>query len=178
MRRGYINTAFTLLFSVFPFFNLLFAQTEQQKLSATILYKDSLFWIGYNNCDMKSFQQFFTTDVEFYHDKGGITIGLEKLAGITQKNLCGTSNFRLRREAVEGSIKVFPLQNSDTIYGAVISGEHLFYVRETGKEERLDGQAKFTHVWLLKDGIWKMARIISYDHGPATLIQEKKNNML
>ena len=53
------------------------------------------------------------------------------------------------------------------VYGAILSGEHVFYVRQKGKPEVLDGRAKFTHLWLLKDGVWKMSRVLSYDHGPA-----------
>ena len=112
---------------------------------------------------------FFTNDVEFYHDKGGITNGLENLAMSMKKNLCSNENFRLRREAVAGTVKVFSLQQSNSIYGAIISGSHVFYINEKGKKERLDGLAKFTHVWLLKDNVWKMSRILSYDHGPALL---------
>jgi hypothetical protein len=62
---------------------------------------------------------------------------------------------------------VFALRDGGVVYGAVLSGEHRFYVREGDKPERLDGQAIFTHLWLVKDGAWKMARILSYDHGPA-----------
>jgi len=167
MKRKYtIKKAIPLLVVIFLFSQLALAQTEQQKLSSTILTKDSLFWMSYNNCDTTQFQNFFTEDVEFYHDKGGLTLGLKALATSFKQNLCSNNDFRLRREPVAGTIKVFPLQKSDIIYGAILSGEHLFYIVEKGKE-RLDGHARFTHVWLLKDGIWKMSRVISYDHGPA-----------
>ncbi|MCU7547549.1 nuclear transport factor 2 family protein [Chitinophagaceae bacterium LB-8] len=165
IRKQTINAILAFLM-FFCFCSQLWAQTNLQELTATILHKDSLFWAAYNKCDTESFPQFFTNDVEFYHDKGGMTIGLDGIISNMKKNLCGTNTFRLRREAVEGSVKVFPLQNSGVIYGAVISGEHVFYIIEKGTE-RLDGLAKFTHVWLLKDGTWKMARILSYDHGPA-----------
>lgn len=169
-----IKKTFAFLSATFLFSQFLSAQTEQQKLSSTILAKDSLFWITYNNCDTTQFQNFFTEDVEFYHDKGGLTLGLENLALSIKKNLCGNNNFRLRREAIAGTVKVYPLQKSDTIYGAILSGEHVFYILEKGKKERLDGQARFTHVWLLNNGVWKMSRIISYDHGPATYINNRK----
>jgi hypothetical protein len=161
------NTIFLLLFSLSPCFNSSFAQTGMDNLEKIILHQDSLFWTAYNNCDVETMIQFFTDDVEFYHDRGGITKGLQDLKEGIQKNLCGNDNFRLRREVVKGSVNVFSLSRSDTLYGAIISGEHVFYVIEKGKEERLDGLAKFTHVWLLQDSTWKMSRVLSYDHGPA-----------
>jgi len=173
MRKVLIHTVSTFFLVSYLFSQPLFAQKENQKLSQIILLQDSLFWKSYNSCDTTQFQKFFTSDVEFYHDKGGITLGLEKLLATTKRNLCGPNDFRLRREAVPGTIRVFPLQNADVIYGAIISGDHVFYIREGGKE-RLDGLAKFTHLWLLKDDAWKMARVLSYDHGPAPQANNKK----
>ena len=70
-----------------------------------------------------------------------------------------------------GDRQLFPLKDGATVYGAVISGEHLFYVREKGRPERADGQASFLQLWLLKNGTWRMARILSYDHG---LVRESR----
>jgi hypothetical protein len=162
------------LLSVCPFSNPLLAQSEKQDLTNGILLLDSLFWTAYNNCDIEKMQQYFTDDVEFYHDKGGLTLGVGNLVTSLRKNLCGNGGLKLRREAVKGSIKVFPLQGSDVIYGAIISGEHVFYVLEKGKEERLDGLAKFTNVWILSGNVWKMSRIFSYDHGPAPYVNHRK----
>jgi len=153
------------------------AQDNDQQLSATILHKDSLFWQAYNTCDTSAFAKYFADDVEFYHDKGGITLGLADLLGGFNKNLC-TGTFRLRREAVQGSVKVFPLRKDNVIYGAILSGEHIFYVTEQGKPEHAEGLAKFTHLWLLKNGEWKMERVLSYDHGPAPYINKRKETVL
>ena len=142
----------------------LFAQSEKDPLAWTILHQDGLFWDAYNRCDADKMSQFFWPDVEFYHDKGGPTIGLPALDETLRKNLCGNPNFRLRREAIAETVKVYPLQKNGVTYGAVLSGEHYFYINDSGKPEYLDGLAKFFHVWLLKDGTWKMARIVSYDH--------------
>ena len=143
------------------------AQTSQEKLTAEILHLDSAFWNTYNNCDTTAFKNYFTDDVEFYHDKGGVTTTAASLVESLNKNLCGNSNYRLRREAVAGTVNVYPMQKGNEIYGAVISGEHLFYITTDGKPEFLDGQALFMDLWLLKNGTWKMARIISYNHHPA-----------
>src|SRR5688500_7525241 len=102
------------------------AQTEYQKLTATILHLDSAFWNAYNNCDTAQFKNFFTEDVEFYHDKGGVTMGARALIESLNRNICGNADSRLRREAVAGTVKVYPMEDNNKIYGAIISGEHLF----------------------------------------------------
>lgn len=178
MKRRYFNKTVVLLLSIYFLSHESLAQTREEKLAATILYKDSLFWTAYNNCDTEKFGQLFTDDVEFYHDKGGITNGLKDLAGSFKNNLCSNENFRLRREGIAGTMKVFPLQKSDTIYGAILSGEHVFYTLEKGKKERLSGKARFTHLWLLNNGVWKMSRVLSYDHGPAPYINKRKEIQL
>lgn len=168
----------TYLTSIFlAFHSLSFAQTDQE-LSNTIIRLDSLFWSTYNNCDTAKMGSFFTEDVEFYHDKGGPTFGLPELVRSFSKNLCSNKDFRLRREAVEGNYKVYPLKKDNMIYGAILSGEHVFYILEPGKGEQLNGLAKFTHLWLLNDGTWKMKSVLSYDHGPAPYINKKKEIVL
>lgn len=162
-----INLTAILFCSLFFFSKGVSAQEDERQLKDTILKKDSLFWVTYNTCDTTQYDKFFTKDLEFYHDKGGLTLGLENFVQTAKRNICSKSDFRLRREPVKGTIQVFPLAKDNKIYGAILSGEHLFYIRETGKAERLDGRAKFTHLWLLKEGSWKMSRILSYDHGPA-----------
>lgn len=163
-----------ITFCFFLFFNTLSAQHKAQDLTRIILFNDSIFWAAYNNCDIEMMQKFISDDVEFYHDKGGITAGRESMMTNTRKNLCGNENIRLKRTAVPESVKVFPLENNAVLYGAIISGEHVFYVLEKGKTERLDGLAKFTHVWILQNNDWKMSRILSYDHGPASRANTRK----
>ena len=110
----------------------------------------------------------FTDDVEFYHDKGGPTVGIDNFMAALKSGLCGNPDWRLRREPVQRTVQIFPLESSHQLYGAIISGEHVFYIKEIGKPEFLDGRARFLQMWLLKDGVWKMSRIFSYDHGPAS----------
>jgi len=137
---------------------------DPKKLTATILHLDSLFWQAYNTCNVDKMSTFFTDDIEFYHDKGGLTSGKTIFIESVRNGLCGNSNSFLRREERKGSVEVFPMNN----YGAIISGEHYFYVNQKGKAEFLDGLAKFTHVWVLQNNEWKMRRVLSYDHGPAS----------
>lgn len=115
----------------------------------------------------------FSEDVEFYHDKGGLTVGLPALMTSMGSGMCsGTRDFNLRREAVTGTVKVYPLRKNKEVYGAIISGEHVFYITKTGKKEFLDGHAIFSNVWRKTNGRWQMARVFSYDHGPATYVNK------
>lgn len=152
----------------------LLGQPDTQAVTDTILQQDAQFWDAYNRCDADIMATFFTPDVEFYHDKGGETFGLDNLTTTFRKNLCGNPNSHLRREAVPGTVHVFPLQKNNVVYGAVLTGDHYFYVNDRGKPEYRDGLAKFFHVWLLKDGTWKMARVVSYDHRDAPYENTRK----
>jgi len=136
-------------------------------VAAAVRERDAAFWTAYNACDTAAMDGFFTPDVEFYHDRGGATLGRERLVGTIRDNLCSKPDWRLRREAVEGTVHVYPLEKEGVVYGAVLSGEHLFSILEKGKAPQLDGHARFTHLWLFGDGTWRMSRILSYDHGPA-----------
>jgi hypothetical protein len=156
----------------------LFAQNEKEALAQTILHEDGAFWDAYNRCDADKMAQFFWPDIEFYHDKGGPTIGLGPFTETLKTGLCGKPNFRLRREAIPETIKVFPLQKDGATYGAVLSGAHYFYINDSGKPEYRDGMAKFFHVWLLKNGTWKMARVVSYDHHEAPYENKRKEATL
>ena len=164
-----------VLVSMLSFRSISVAQNNDQQLSAVILHNDSLFWQAYNNCDVSKMMSYFSEDIEFYHDKGGITFGIPALAQSFEKGVCSNrDSFTLRREVIDSSIKVFPLKKDGVIYGAILTGSHLFYVQEKGKKEHAEGLAKFTHLWLLKNGSWKMTRVLSYDHGPAPYINKRK----
>lgn len=151
-----------------------FAQDENATLDATIRHEDAAFWEAYNRCDVGRMSQFFWPDFEFYHDKGGLTVGLGPFTEQLKTGLCGKATFRLRREAIPETVKVYPLRKNGVAYGAVLSGEHYFYVNDSGKPEYRDGVAKFFHVWLVKDGTWKMARAVSYDHRDAPYQSARK----
>ncbi|HMG68587.1 MAG TPA: DUF4440 domain-containing protein [Chitinophagaceae bacterium] len=155
------------------FSSRLFAQTEEEKLTATILHLDSAFWKAYNNCDTAHFKDFITNDVEFYHDKGGVTWDAASLIGALDKNICGNPDQKVRREAVAGTVKVYPMRNGDQVYGAIILGEHDFFLTEKGKAEYHSGRANFTQLWMLKNGVWKMSRILSFNHHAPEYINSK-----
>ena len=153
---------FIFLVLILP--NIVQAQKSDEDISKMLNEKDSLFWVGYNTCNLDLMAKFLIKDMEFYHDKGGITLGIESMKKAMRENICGNANHKVRRELVPGTFQLFLLKNNNIVYGAIISGDHYFYNSRNGAPETRDGIAKFTNLWLLKDGEWKMHRILSYDH--------------
>jgi hypothetical protein len=135
---------------------------NQTTLYSEIIALDKAVFDAYNNCEIEKFKSYFTNDVEFYHDKGGVTLTSEKLAMSVKNNLCSDPSRKLRREVVAGTLKVYPMDN----YGAILTGEHNFYETTNGVE-KLTGKAKFTHLCEFKDNKWRISRVLSYDHRPA-----------
>jgi hypothetical protein len=98
-----------------------------------------------------------TDDLEFYHDKTGLSVGKQVFVDSIRNNICG----KTQRELVPGALEVYRLDH----YGAVEIGRHRFL--HPGHEEIGIGEAKFITLWQFKDGEWKVARVISYDHESA-----------
>jgi hypothetical protein len=147
-----------------------FAQCATQDWEADVRQFDTAYWNAYNQCDIKKLAQLNTADMEFYHDMGGVMLGQAKFASAMQNNICGNPANRVRREAVAESVRVFPMRDKGQLYGAVIAGEHQFYNRARGGPEVLGGRARFTHMLLLKDGAWKVSRVLSYDHAAPRVV--------
>lgn len=123
-------------------------------LVSTLKELDGALFDAYNTCDLAKFRSYFATDVEFYHDKGGLMTDADAIVEATRKNVCG----KVRRELV--SIEVYPIEG----YGAMETGSHKFYNRTSGKEETSDKPARFLHIWRNKGGEWKLTRVVSYAH--------------
>jgi hypothetical protein len=125
------------------------------ELARTMASLDSALFDAYNQCDLEKFGTFFIDDVEFYHDQGGVTLGRQNLTESVKKNICG----KVRRELVSGTLEVYPMRG----YGAVEMGVHRFHQPKVDPDKPV-GEAKFIHLWQNKDGVWKITRVISYDH--------------
>lgn len=144
---------------------LLSAQVEENaELFQTLKAQDSLlFNVGFNTCDISQFQALVSEDLEFYHDQSGITGSKAAFIAGIENGLCKLE-YKARRELVEGSLRVFPMNSNGNLYGAIQTGEHRFYAKYPDEEETLSSTAKFTHLWLLEEGQWKLSRVLSYDH--------------
>jgi hypothetical protein len=126
------------------------------ELFQTIAALDAEVFDSYNRCDMEKFASYFVEDVEFYHDKGGVTWTRKDVVDGVKKNICG----KVRRELIRASFAVYPIKD----FGAVETGDHLFCQIDTDKCE---GIAKFMMIWQNKNGHWQITRVLSYDHRPA-----------
>ena len=124
---------------------------------------DSVFFVAQNECNLQDYEAFLTQDFESYHDKAGLTTPRDSEMADMQI-FCGEQRKRqpLRRELIPGTMEVYPLNN----YGAIESGEHVFYLQINDGTEKLVGQAKFTFIWRKQLKDWKLARVLSYDHQP------------
>lgn len=114
---------------------------------------DRKLFAAFNACHLKKLESFFAPNLEFYHDKGGVTWTRARFIADVKKNVCG----KFRRELVAGSMEVWPLGN----YGAVYSGSHVFC--KTGATS-CEGIGRFMHIWEHKRGQSRITRVISYDH--------------
>ena len=164
MRKIFI-TFFILLTTFFAF-----AQEEKNSdLYKAILSKDSLlFEVGFNTCDISQFDNLLSENLKFYHDKDGISDKTKFLFDL-RNGLCkDPSSRQVHRYLVKESTEIFPLYKKGILYGAVHNGEHRF----SEKRESQAGIAKFTNVWQLENGQWKLATSFSFDH------QEDKNKKI
>lgn len=137
---------------------------ESSELFKTLTNKDSLlFNEGFNQCNIQVTKNLVSKDLEFYHDASGIQNRKEFFNAI-KRNICSSPDRKPIRKLVLGTLKVFPLEDNGQIYGAIQKGIHQFYLKEPGKDLYLTSTAKFTHLWILKEGDWKLKTVLSYDH--------------
>lgn len=141
------------------------AQVEtSSELYKTIWQQDSLlFSVGFNTCDSRQFEYLLSEKFEFYHDQNGITESKAAFIAGIKNGLCKLP-YKAIRKLDENSMEVFPLEKNGRLYGAIQTGTHKFYAIETGAAEYLTSTAKFSHVWLLENGNYRLAKGLSYDH--------------
>ena len=125
---------------------------ESKALHDTIARMDSILFEAYNTCKPEVFESLISDDIEFYHDRGGLTTSKSDLVKALKNNICG----KVTRELLSGSIEVYPIPN----YGAVQMGAHRFFNNQE-KDQGPSRFSKFVHTWHRENGQWKLARVIS-----------------
>jgi len=156
-----LRAKFLAIASLIAFASVAKAQTQQGLPPTDELYKtvaglDTALFDAYNRCDLDKLGSMVAVDLEFYHDKTGLSVGRKPFIAAIKENICG----KVQRELVAGTLEVYPLNG----YGAVEVGVHRF--THPGDPTNL-GEAKFVTLWQLKDGKWTLTRAISFDHHPA-----------
>ena len=137
---------------------------KKSALFLELKQQDSLFFErSFNQCDIAYLETRITRDLKFYHDQSGFQDRVKFFENIKQY-ICAPSNKKPIRKVEVNSLEVFPLYNNGTLYGAIQMGIHHFYTREQGKQDVHTSTAKFTHVWVMQEGIWKLSEVLSYDH--------------
>ncbi len=129
--------------------------TSNKALFQEIYTMDSLLFTAFNNHDLATVGKIFSEDLEFYHDKTGLTDHAKNLEMLGQMF---KSENAPRRELLKETMEVYPVPG----FGAVQYAQHRFCHLESGQMDC--GTFKFVHIWQKKDGQWKLTRIVSFDH--------------
>lgn len=145
----------TLIVAWILFFtNSTFAQnTNNKNLYDEIVKLDSIYFHAYNTCDMETQKAFYAENIEFYHDKGGLSTSKKDLLEAIKKNICG----KVTRELVKGSIEVSPIPG----YGAVEIGEHRFHNNQEPESNQKQTGSRFVMIWHQLKDRWEITRVIS-----------------
>jgi hypothetical protein len=116
-----------------------------------ILALDETFFNAYNSCDLEVQEAMYSDDLEFFHDKNGLSTSKEDILEGTKRFICG----KVTRELIQGSVEVYPINN----YGAVQIGYHKFHNKEEPDAKSIP--SKFIAMWHNDDNNWKLAKVIS-----------------
>jgi hypothetical protein len=127
------------------------------ELYVEIAHMDSVMFDAFNAHDLEKLKTTFSEDLEFYHDKGGLS-GYEQTMENFKKLFSTNKTTGLRRDLVEGSLEIYPINE----YGAIEICLHRFCHLENGKNDC--GTFKNIMIWQKKNEQWKVTRVISYDH--------------
>lgn len=129
------------------------AQVEKtSELYKTILSLDKELFDTYNSCslNLEKHASFYSDDIEFFHDKGGLSTSKEEIMEAIKKNICG----KVTRELIEDSIEIHEIPN----YGVIVIGHHKF---NNLIEKSTSEPSKFILFWKQTDSNWKLTKVVS-----------------
>ena len=124
-------------------------------LHSVVAELDAKVFSAFNERDADRFLPFFSDDLEFYHDKDGLS-GHAQMVDSTLRLF--SLDDPLHRELVDGSLEVHAVPG----YGAIQIGRHEFCHWDNGVEDC--GVFGFTHLWRQMGEGWQITRVYSYGH--------------
>ncbi len=160
MKIKYNSLVWAMLLFLMTWSSLCFSQsnlppyqkTVKQEFYDAIAQTDSIFFNGYNTCNLVLVDSMISEDLEFYHDVTGLSTSKKDVMQALKNNICG----KVTRTLLPGSIEVYEVPG----YGAVEMGFHGF----RNNQEKDPGEmhySKFVHIWRWENGKWKLTRVIS-----------------
>jgi hypothetical protein len=140
------------------------APAASKELIEALAKQDRSLFDAVFGCKLDVLGGMLTDDFEFFHDKWGQTANsrqqfVDAIAQGCERQKTG-GDFKARRELVEDSMTVHVLNK----YGAMQMGTHRFYALQAGQPDRLTETGRFIDLWKQEGDVWKLARVISYDH--------------
>lgn len=116
-----------------------------------IVKMDAIYFTAYNNCDLETQADLYDENIEFFHDKGGLSTDKNGLLKALKENICN----KVTRTLIKGSIEVYPIKD----YGAIEIGYHKFFNKEEPNAKSIP--SKFIMVWKKEKNTWKITKVIS-----------------
>jgi ketosteroid isomerase-like protein len=128
---------------------------ESVTVTRSIAAMDKKMFDAFNAHDVDLLMSMFADDLEFYHDKGGLTNHQQTQEGFTKMFINAPD---IMRTIVPDTMKVYPIKD----FGAIELGTHRFCHKENGKDDC--GDFPFVMVWKKVGDSWKVSRVVSYGH--------------
>ncbi|WP_430413918.1 nuclear transport factor 2 family protein [Parasphingorhabdus sp.] len=135
------------------------AETEES-VAANLKQLDAkLFAAAFETCEMDVVTGLLADDLEFYHDRDGLSYTTADAFIADVKRDCGGG----KRVLVEDSLTTHMIGD----FGAMQHGRHEFHQVMPDGSSIAREKGVFMHMWKRDDDApsgWKVSRIISYDH--------------
>jgi len=140
---GFVFLALTILANA--------QESKESDLYKKVLELDATLFDAYNNCDMETQALLMDEDLEFYHDKGGLSTSKKDVLKSIEQNICG----KVTRTLVKKSVEVHEIKG----FGAVEVGMHKFYNNQEPNAE--SKPSRFICIWKNDNSNWTLSRVIS-----------------
>lgn len=137
------------------------SRSQSDSLTRVIRAADSTLFAAFNACDTTALANGFARDIEFFHDKTGLTIGRDANAGLIAarcRDVAAGRSQPLRRTLLPATLQVYPVPG----YGAMEIGHHLF--QHVEGHDTITADFGFSMVWRRTTSGWEVTRILSYGH--------------